>query len=264
MDQTSIVHSDPVWLTDSFDNEYMVIWSGDDNTMPLVNNEYEIFGQRITTAGNEIGDNDFRISDMGPDGYYYYGAHTPALTYTDQALNTYLTVWSGDDNTETVDDELEIFGRLLSPVADLSVTITDGVTSIIAGSELTYTITVSNNGPDDAVNAIVSDIFQPELLNVTWTATGTGGATGFEPAGAGVIADSGIGLPLGAMVTYTVTARVDSSLDQGTVLSNTVQVFDVLTIDPDLTNNMPRIMIRKSFVSQIWLYPKQIIPVLCW
>ena len=221
----------------TFDNEFLVIWSGDDDMMPLVDGEFEIFGQRITAAGNEVGPNDFRISDMGPDGFKQYGAHTAALTYADSDLNSYLTAWSGDDNTETVDDELEIFGRMISPVADISVIKTDGITSIIAGSELTYTITVFNNGPDDAVNTIVSDVFQPEFKNVNWTATGTGGAAGFETAGMDVIADTGIGLPAGATLTYTINTIVDSSLDQGTLLSNTVQVLDMLAIDPDLSNN---------------------------
>src|SRR5262249_12900822 len=29
-------------------NEYLVVWSGDDNTTPLVNDEFEIFGQRFS------------------------------------------------------------------------------------------------------------------------------------------------------------------------------------------------------------------------
>ena len=27
--------------------DYLVVWSGDDDTPPLVNNEFEIFGQRL-------------------------------------------------------------------------------------------------------------------------------------------------------------------------------------------------------------------------
>ena len=53
----------------SVNNQYLVVWEGDDDVAGLVEGEFEIFGQRIDAAtGAEIGANDFRISDMGPDG----------------------------------------------------------------------------------------------------------------------------------------------------------------------------------------------------
>jgi hypothetical protein len=73
-------------------NEYLVVWAGADNTAPLVAGENEIFGQRLTPAGAEIGANDFRISDMGPNGNINFDAGTPDLTYNPQA-NEYLVVW---------------------------------------------------------------------------------------------------------------------------------------------------------------------------
>jgi Ca2+-binding RTX toxin-like protein len=95
-------------------NEYLVVWSGDDNTAPLVEAEFEIFGQRLSASGTETGTNDFRLSDMGPDGNVSYGAFNPAVTYNAQA-NEYLVVWSGDDNTAPlVEAEFEIFGQRLS------------------------------------------------------------------------------------------------------------------------------------------------------
>jgi Ca2+-binding RTX toxin-like protein len=95
-------------------NEYLVVWSGDDNTALLVDNENEIFGQRLSASGIEVGTNDFRISDMGPDGNPSFDAFSPAVTYGGQA-NEYLVVWRGDDNTAPlVDGELEVFGQRLS------------------------------------------------------------------------------------------------------------------------------------------------------
>jgi len=95
-------------------NEYLVVWSGDDNTLPLVDNELEIFGQRLSATGFEVGTNDFRISDMGPNGDVNYTAHNSEVAYNGQA-NEYLVIWYGDDNTPPlVDGELEIFGQRLS------------------------------------------------------------------------------------------------------------------------------------------------------
>jgi hypothetical protein len=99
----------------STNNEYLVVWKGDDNTAPLVNNEFEIFGQRLNAAtGAEIGTNDFRISDMGPDGEDTYEASYPSVVYN-STNNEYLVAWKGDDNTAPlVDNEFEIFGQRLN------------------------------------------------------------------------------------------------------------------------------------------------------
>ena len=43
--------------------------------------------------------------------------------------------------------------------ADLGISKTDGVTSAVPGESLTYTITATNNGPDDAATALVNDTF---------------------------------------------------------------------------------------------------------
>jgi hypothetical protein len=94
-------------------NEYLVVWSGDDNTPPLVDSEEEIFGQRLSATGGAIGADDFRISDMGPNGDPEYGAFSPAVAYN-PVSNEYLVVWEGDDNAATVDEEFEVFGQRLS------------------------------------------------------------------------------------------------------------------------------------------------------
>jgi hypothetical protein len=96
----------------STNNEYLVVWFGDDNSGSLVDNEWEIFGQRIDAdTGLEVGGNDFRISDMGPDGDASYEAGYPDVAYS-ATDNEYLVVWHGEDNTGgLVDGEIEIFGQ---------------------------------------------------------------------------------------------------------------------------------------------------------
>src|SRR5207244_2320984 len=54
-------------------------------------------------------------------------------------------------NNSATDTDTPLF------VSDLSVTKTDGVTSVDAGTSTTYTIVVKNNGPSDVVGASVSD-----------------------------------------------------------------------------------------------------------
>jgi hypothetical protein len=91
-------------------NEYLVVWPSDDDTGTAVDNEFEIWGQRLTGAGSEVGTNDFRLSDMGPDGSSNFGAGDPDVAFTLNGLA--LIVWRADDNTAPlVDDESEIFGQ---------------------------------------------------------------------------------------------------------------------------------------------------------
>ena len=97
----------------STDDQWLVVWSGDDDTAPLVNGEEEIFGQRLTGAGVEGGTNDFRISDMGPNSSTVNAGSTPSVACR-LADNQWLVTWYGDDNSPPlVDNELEIFGQRL-------------------------------------------------------------------------------------------------------------------------------------------------------
>jgi hypothetical protein len=100
----------PAVAYNSVNNEYLVVWSGDDGTPPLVDNEQEIYIQRIDAAtGAEVGTDDQRISSMGPDGDSGYDARQPAVAYN-SVNNEYLVVWEGDDDTlPLVNEDHEIY-----------------------------------------------------------------------------------------------------------------------------------------------------------
>lgn len=105
---------DPAIAYNPTTNEYLVVWTGDTDAGALVDNEDEVFGQRINAAGGIVGANDFRISDMGPDGNATYDAIAAAVAYN-SAADEYLVVWYGDDNTAPlVDEELELFGQRIN------------------------------------------------------------------------------------------------------------------------------------------------------
>jgi cysteine-rich repeat protein len=95
--------------------EYLVVWVGEDDDDPLVDNELEVFGQRVNaTTEDQVGTDDFRISDMGPDGQTSFGVNQPRVVYN-RASDEYLVVWLGDDDIDPlVDDETEVFGQRLS------------------------------------------------------------------------------------------------------------------------------------------------------
>ena len=128
---------EPSVAYDPMSDQYLVVWSGDDNTAPLVDNEFEIFGQRLTGTGTEIGPNDFRVSDMGADGDVTRGAFHPDVAVLPTWLE-YLVVWSGDDSTGLlVDDEFEIFAQRINAPS---------------GAEIGTDFRISDMGPDGSAN----------------------------------------------------------------------------------------------------------------
>jgi Ca2+-binding RTX toxin-like protein len=99
---------DPTVAYNPAANEYLVSWEADDLA---TNEEFEIFGQRLSATGAEVGEDDFRISEAGPDGDATRNAFDPAVAYN-PAANEYLVSWEADDLA--TDEEFEIFGQRLS------------------------------------------------------------------------------------------------------------------------------------------------------
>jgi hypothetical protein len=97
------------------DNEFLVVWTGDDDTGGLVNDEFEIFGQRLAGAtGAALGTNDLRISDAGDTGNPTFIAFNADVAWNSRR-NQYLVAWSADENIASLtNDEFEIFGQRLA------------------------------------------------------------------------------------------------------------------------------------------------------
>ncbi len=96
------------------EDQYLIVWYGDDNTGGLVNGEFEVYGQLITATGSGVGPNDYRLSDMGGVGDPSFDGNAPTVAYNSRN-NEYLVVWSGDDNTGgLVDNEREVFSQRLT------------------------------------------------------------------------------------------------------------------------------------------------------
>src|SRR5262249_12040851 len=81
--------------------------------------------------------------------------------------------------------------------ADLSIPNDDGVSAATPGGSVTYTITASNLGSDDAPGTTIGDTF-PAALTCGWSCVGTAGGT-CKASGFGNINDT-VDLPNGASV----------------------------------------------------------------
>ncbi|OJX45853.1 MAG: hypothetical protein BGO78_11145 [Chloroflexi bacterium 44-23] len=122
--------------------------------------------------------------------------------------------------------------------ADLSVVKDDGLTLYVPGGSLTYTITVSNTGPSDALNSIVNDPIPPQFSSWTWSCSGsTAGASGCDGVAASTTDfNDTVNLPAGSTLTYAVTAQIRSSASGS--LTNTVTITPPAEVtDPTPGNN---------------------------
>lgn len=139
-------NSDISW--NSVDNQYLVVWRGDDNTAPLIDNENEIYGQLITNTGVLSGSR-LRVSTMGPDGNTSFNAATPGVFFN-AADNQYMVVWQADDNTSPfIDNEFDVFGQRVSN------------TGLLAGVR----IRISGMGPNGNAS------FGAQAPDITWNST---------------------------------------------------------------------------------------------
>ncbi|MFL5331063.1 MAG: hypothetical protein ACJ8C4_19405 [Gemmataceae bacterium] len=119
---------------------------------------------------------------------------------------------------------------------DLTITVTDGQASAIPGTKVSYTVVVTNNGPLDVTGASVVDTLPGTLTGVTFTATQSGGATGFTAAGNGAINDL-VNMPIGSSVTYTVNGTINPSATGNLQVDASVALPGGL-IDPTSANNI--------------------------
>jgi 6-phosphogluconolactonase (cycloisomerase 2 family) len=117
--------------------------------------------------------------------------------------------------------------------ADLSLTMTAAPNPVVVGTNLTFSITVTNNGPA-AASATIEDVLPTGKLFVnSCTATGGGVCTG--TANHRFI--SFPSLLSGQTATATVVAQVSSSLANNSALSNTVSISNSSAVDPNPANN---------------------------
>lgn len=120
-------------------------------------------------------------------------------------------------------------GALLAPLgANLSIVKTAGAPVALAGGAVSYTIVVSNAGPEAVVGATVADDFDAALTNVTWTCSASAGAS-CTANGLGDLLDA-VTLPAGGTVTYSISATAPAAPAS---ISNTA------TVTPPVNTNDP-------------------------
>ena len=156
--------------------------------------------------------------NMGDVVWIVFGA-------TVNASNTIITNTVSTTEQEPIDNEgfdTASADLQVNPEANLTITKT-GSDTVIAGNQITYTLTATNNGPDPAANVIISDTFPLGMSDISWTANYAGGASG-PTSGTGNLNINLGTFPVGGSCIITVNGTVSSSIPADTILSNTVTI----------------------------------------
>ncbi|MFV3010647.1 SdrD B-like domain-containing protein, partial [Clostridium botulinum] len=162
-----------------------------------------------------------------------FDAVVNAVPIPNPALNTatinysYIPVEGGIENNFTVDSNTVPL-EVRAVVADVGVIKTGSPNPVMSGETLTYTIDVSNLGPGDAQNVVLTDTIPPEI---TGTEFSTDGGLTFSP------------WPESFNIGTLLNQETRTILIRGTVaqvapgfITNTAEVTST-TPDPNLSNN---------------------------
>jgi uncharacterized repeat protein (TIGR01451 family) len=112
------------------------------------------------------------------------------------------------------------------PAADVAISKT-GPATVVPNGTISYLLTATNHGPDDAANTVITDPTDSSLITVT-SAPGCTVTAGTVTCPLGTLA-------AGDTVTFRVNAVVNPGV-QGVVISNCAQIATDTT-DPDTANN---------------------------
>ena len=129
-----------------------------------------------------------------------------------------------EDNVETDIDLVDRFN------ADISITKSDGQTTAVPGSEVTYEIVVANNGPANAARIQVFDDAETVLQNVTYTSEVISGDVSGNTNGTEDIDDL-LTMSAGSSVRYLLTGTVPS--DATGELTNIASVMSTTDANPE-------------------------------
>ena len=187
-------------------------------------------------TGNGDGSGDLSETlDLPPGSSITYTAICDIDSGATGSLSNTGTIASSGTDPNPLNDASTDDDTLLTPTADHSVSVTDGVSTIQPGSPITYTIVAASAGPSTDPGALVTHSFPAAVTGVTWTCVASPGSA-CPAAGAGDILET-VTLAPGGSVTFTATGTLAEGFHGG--LSHTASVAPAPgVVDPDPANDV--------------------------
>ncbi len=157
---------------------------------------------------------------------------------------------SPDANDANPDNDSATFPTTVTADADLSITkesTPSPPTSVTAGNNVTFTITVNNDGPSDSQDIVVTDTLPPNVVVQSFNAPGWTQSDGPLPGQISfsrprLAGPQSLDEPVVSSSIITIVATIDPDTPTGT-LTNTVDVASNLTGELNLANNQAQSMV---------------------
>ncbi|MGB7922169.1 MAG: hypothetical protein WCF57_02870, partial [Pyrinomonadaceae bacterium] len=221
-DAQSVTVTDAVPANTTFVSAAVTTGTGWTVTNPSVGGTGNIVFSKGTVALAETATFEVvvKVNANVPDGSTITNSATAASTTTDP---------SSGNNTGTAT-------TTVNTQANLSVTKTDSPDPVTAGNNLTYTITLTNNGPSDAQTLQLTDNVPTDTTFVSFTAPADWTSTTPAVGGTGTITSTTGTLAAGASAEFTLVVNVNASTPHLTTLTNSATATSTTT-DPDSGNN---------------------------
>lgn len=180
---TSFTADNPAVAYNPDRNEFLVVWHGDSDTNGRIDNEFEIWGQRVDAVNLEVEGDQTLISTFNGAGNAALISLTPAVVYNNTS-DEYLVVYSADKNTGGFVDEKFVIvaerrtGTLGIPAGVTTPTVvgqfgasndafTDAVQPSLAWNNLSNEYLVAYSVPNQNNNAVFVNRLSPTLSSLT-------------------------------------------------------------------------------------------------
>ena len=197
-------------------------------------------GDEAFIYGAQLGGSDFSFVGSEPELVFRDASTGPfyAVDFTDAVYDIDATVLDAADFN--ADPTAPTFGSINpsysgSTAGDLSVSKT-GPSTTMAGENLLYEITISNQNLDPATDVVVTDTLP---ISTTYVSDDSG-VTPTTPSAGEYVWDLGTVIS-GTQVTFNLTVTVDIAVPSATVLTNTVEV-STTAVGDDPANNSDEVL----------------------
>ena len=145
----------------------------------------------------------FGLLDPGTNGSMQITAHIDSGATGTITAGTYQI--SANNATPLLGSKIQT--SITSAVlTDVSVSNTNNVGAVNWGSQTTYTVVVTNNGPNTVTNGTLANPIPTNVTGLNWTCSGAGGGT-CPASGSGAI-NAAVSLPVNGSVTFSVVADI--------------------------------------------------------
>jgi uncharacterized repeat protein (TIGR01451 family) len=175
----------------------------------------------------------------GPDGSpHRAGDYSGTTVDIDSNGNVMNAFWSANEYTSGGFWATGLVNFSISvplPAADMTVT-ASGPSTVTAGTNATYTITITNNGPNAALGVVITDTLPAGSTFISITQTSGTDNFSLAQSGGSVTEHASANVASGSSDTFSVVVFAPSSLNNGAAFNDTTSV-SATNPDPNSANN---------------------------